>query len=191
MAGTNPPSLAIVTQFRQWSTPGGQRLQTCGRGQSVPCSRGRQWLQQPLHLLAGPQFSHLLTSHCFLYLHPCETVPQWQMYNNLIHILTLVWFLQSHLQAPLLGNHISYTVDVSNVGCHCNSAFYFVQMPGYDAGQVRRLLSKIPEKIIPPWVTDVKRKRRSDPYSFDHSQNVIAGPGGDYYCDANHVNDNW
>merc|ERR1712227_1046895 len=59
-------------------------------------------------------------------------------------------------QAPLLGNHISYTVDVSNVGCHCNSAFYFVQMPGYDAGQ-----------------------------------NVIAGPGGDYYCDANHVNDNW
>merc|ERR1712038_1876747 len=25
--------------------------------------------------------------------------------------------------------------DVSNVGCHCNSAFYFVQMPGYDAGQ--------------------------------------------------------
>merc|ERR1711900_60373 len=28
-----------------------------------------------------------------------------------------------------------YTVDVSNVGCHCNSAFYFVQMPGYDAGQ--------------------------------------------------------
>jgi len=59
-------------------------------------------------------------------------------------------------QAPLLGNHISYTVDVSNVGCHCNSAFYFVQMPGYDS-----------------------------------SQNVIAGPGGDYYCDANHVNDNW
>merc|ERR1712107_765274 len=48
------------------------------------------------------------------------------------------------------------TVHVSNVGCHCNSAFYFVQMPGYDAGQ-----------------------------------NVIAGPGGDYYCDANHVNDNW
>merc|ERR1711962_723579 len=30
-------------------------------------------------------------------------------------------------QAPLLGNHISYTVDVSNVGCHCNSAFYFAQ----------------------------------------------------------------
>merc|ERR1712020_380997 len=52
-------------------------------------------------------------------------------------------------QAHLLGNHISYTVDVSNVGCHCNSAFYFVQMPGYDAGQ-----------------------------------NVIAGPGGDYYCDG-------
>ena len=59
----------------------------------------------------------------------------------------IAYFLQSHLQAPLLGNHISYTVDVSNVGCHCNSAFYFVQMPGYDAGQVRGLPYKIPEKI--------------------------------------------
>ena len=50
----------------------------------------------------------------------------------------ILWhdFTFSSLQAPLLGNHISYTVDVSNVGCHCNSAFYFVQMPGYDAGQV-------------------------------------------------------
>jgi hypothetical protein len=38
-------------------------------------------------------------------------------------------------QAPLLGNHISYTVDVSNVGCHCNAAFYWVQMPGHDQGQ--------------------------------------------------------
>ena len=27
--------------------------------------------------------------------------------------------------------------------------------------------------------------------SHDYHQNVIAGPGGDYYCDANHVNDNW
>merc|ERR1712233_289529 len=39
------------------------------------------------------------------------------------------------LLAPLLGNHISYTVDVSNVGCHCNSAFYFVQMPGYEGNR--------------------------------------------------------
>jgi len=36
-------------------------------------------------------------------------------------------------QTPLLGNHISYDIDVSNVGCHCNAAFYFVQMPGYDS----------------------------------------------------------
>ena len=28
-------------------------------------------------------------------------------------------------------------------------------------------------------------------FSHDYHQNVIAGPGGDYYCDANHVNDNW
>jgi len=38
-------------------------------------------------------------------------------------------------QTPLLGNHISYDIDVSNVGCHCNAAFYFVQMPGYDSNQ--------------------------------------------------------
>jgi len=59
-------------------------------------------------------------------------------------------------QTPLLGNHIAYEVDVSNVGCHCNAAFYFVQLPGYDAGQ-----------------------------------NPTPGPGGDWYCDANFVNNNW
>ena len=26
-------------------------------------------------------------------------------------------------------------VDVSNVGCHCNAAAYFIQMPGYNSGQ--------------------------------------------------------
>ena len=35
-------------------------------------------------------------------------------------------------QVPLLGKHFSYEVDVSNVGCHCNAAAYFVQMPGHD-----------------------------------------------------------
>jgi len=59
-------------------------------------------------------------------------------------------------QTPLNGNHISYDLDVSNVGCHCNAAFYFVQLPGYDS-----------------------------------SQNPTAGPGGDWYCDANFVNQNW
>jgi len=59
-------------------------------------------------------------------------------------------------QTPLLGNHIAYTVDVSQVGCHCNAAFYFVQLPGYDS-----------------------------------SQNPTPGPGGDWYCDANFVNNNW
>ena len=62
--------------------------------------------------------------------------------------------MPSSLQAPLLGNHISYTVDVSNVGCHCNSAFYFVQMPGYDAGQVFVIitLSWWPASKFPPWL---------------------------------------
>merc|ERR1712047_213164 len=31
------------------------------------------------------------------------------------------------------GRHFSYTIDVSQVGCHCNSAAYFSQM-GYNAG---------------------------------------------------------
>ena len=31
----------------------------------------------------------------------------------------------------LLGKELSYTVDNSNVGCSCNSAFYFASMPGY------------------------------------------------------------
>jgi len=38
-------------------------------------------------------------------------------------------------QVPLLGNHFSYEIDVSNVGCHCNAASYFVQMPGYGSNQ--------------------------------------------------------
>ena len=36
-------------------------------------------------------------------------------------------------KVPLEGKHFSYTIDVSQVGCHCNSAAYFSQM-GYNAG---------------------------------------------------------
>eukprot|EP00729_Bicosta_minor_P026683 gene26683-11267_t len=32
----------------------------------------------------------------------------------------------------LLGNDLSYTVDLSDVGCSCNAALYFVSMPGYN-----------------------------------------------------------
>ena len=38
-------------------------------------------------------------------------------------------------QTPLLGNRFSYEIDVSNVGCHCNAAAYFAQLPGYNAAQ--------------------------------------------------------
>jgi len=38
-------------------------------------------------------------------------------------------------QTPLLGNRFSYDIDVSNVGCHCNAASYFAQLPGYNSGQ--------------------------------------------------------
>ena len=35
----------------------------------------------------------------------------------------------------LLGKEFIYTVDRSTVGCSCNSAIYFVDMPGYDENQ--------------------------------------------------------
>ena len=34
------------------------------------------------------------------------------------------------LQIPLMDKEFSYSVDVSNVGCHCNAAAYFIDMPG-------------------------------------------------------------
>jgi hypothetical protein len=37
-----------------------------------------------------------------------------------------------YYQWMLLGNALSYTVDLSNVGCSCNAALYFVSMPGYN-----------------------------------------------------------
>jgi hypothetical protein len=36
---------------------------------------------------------------------------------------------------PLLGYTLSFTVDNSKVHCSCNSALYFVGMPGYGDGQ--------------------------------------------------------
>ena len=38
----------------------------------------------------------------------------------------------SYWQAPLLGRELSYTVDLSGVGCSCNAALYFVSMPGHN-----------------------------------------------------------
>merc|ERR1719391_88522 len=38
-------------------------------------------------------------------------------------------------QTPLNGKHFSYTLDLSNVGCHCNAAGYFIDMPGPGSGE--------------------------------------------------------
>jgi len=38
-------------------------------------------------------------------------------------------------QTPLNGKHFSYTLDLSNVGCHCNAAGYFIDMPGPGGGE--------------------------------------------------------
>ena len=36
----------------------------------------------------------------------------------------------AYWQIPLNNKEFSYSVDVSNVGCHCNAAAYFIDMPG-------------------------------------------------------------
>jgi len=61
----------------------------------------------------------------------------------------------TYWSADLKNKHFGYSINVANVGCKCNAAMYWINMPGYDG---------------------------------DHP---TAGPGGDYYCDANFVNDNW
>jgi len=38
-------------------------------------------------------------------------------------------------QYQILYKTISYTVDLSNIGCSCNGAFYLVTMPGTNSGQ--------------------------------------------------------
>jgi hypothetical protein len=53
-------------------------------------------------------------------------------------------------QVNLKDHHFSYEINVSNVGCHCNAAAYFIGMPGNNIGD-----------------------------------------SGDYYCDANHGNNQW
>eukprot|EP00088_Acartia_fossae_P031760 TRINITY_DN32571_c0_g1_i1.p1 TRINITY_DN32571_c0_g1~~TRINITY_DN32571_c0_g1_i1.p1 ORF type:complete len:269 (+),score=72.73 TRINITY_DN32571_c0_g1_i1:3-809(+) len=40
----------------------------------------------------------------------------------------------TYLQIPLMDKHFAYTVDLSNVGCHCNAAGYFIGMPGAGPG---------------------------------------------------------
>eukprot|EP01084_Bolivina_argentea_P073723 133773_1 len=37
------------------------------------------------------------------------------------------------MEYKLQGKTLSYTVDISSVGCSCNAAFYMVSMPGYSS----------------------------------------------------------
>ena len=43
--------------------------------------------------------------------------------------------MNSFYQMPLLGMRLTFDVDMSNVGCNCNGALYFVTMPAYNSGQ--------------------------------------------------------
>jgi len=45
------------------------------------------------------------------------------------------WDPNNYWQTPLNEMHFSYTLDLSNVGCHCNAAGYFIGMPGPGGGE--------------------------------------------------------
>merc|ERR1712142_529002 len=38
------------------------------------------------------------------------------------------WSPDMYWQTPLNNKHFAYTLDMSNVGCHCNAAAYFINM---------------------------------------------------------------
>merc|ERR1712098_635702 len=40
------------------------------------------------------------------------------------------WDANAYWQTPLMDKHFAYTLDLSNVGCHCNAAAYFIQSSG-------------------------------------------------------------
>ena len=48
-----------------------------------------------------------------------------------------------YFQIPLMNKEFSYDVDVSNVGCHCNAAAYFIDMPGLSSTQYHHILRDI------------------------------------------------
>ena len=69
------------------------------------------------------------------------------------------------IQIPLMNKEFSYDVDVSNVGCHCNAAAYFIDMPGLNSTQSHNIFTR----YLPG-----------------------NNPGaGDWYCDANLGNNIW
>merc|ERR1711872_253064 len=41
----------------------------------------------------------------------------------------------AYWQTPLKNMHFAYHLDLSNVGCHCNAAGYFIGMPGPGGGE--------------------------------------------------------
>merc|ERR1711909_123136 len=44
------------------------------------------------------------------------------------------WDPNAYWQTPLNNKHFAYTLDLSNVGCHCNAAAHFINMPGNSPG---------------------------------------------------------
>ena len=43
--------------------------------------------------------------------------------------------MDSYYMMPALGKRLSFDVDMSDVGCNCNGALYFVSMPAYNSAQ--------------------------------------------------------
>lgn len=66
-----------------------------------------------------------------------------------------------------MNKEFSYDVDVSNVGCHCNAAAYFIDMPGLSSTQYHKI------------------------FIFTHYLPGNNPGAGDWYCDANFGNNIW
>ena len=53
--------------------------------------------------------------------------------GRLVHCV-ITTLITIEMQTDLMNKVFSYSVDVSNVGCSCNAAAYFINMPGNNAG---------------------------------------------------------
>ena len=105
-----------------------------------------------------------------------------------------------YYQMQLLGKALSYTVDLSEVGCSCNAALYLVSMPGQNTTSVdpRGCVTSLVEILLVPAALSVAAPK----LRFGHLAASLIGPtkptaqsgmavcfvlscSGDYYCGAN------
>ena len=81
---------------------------------------------------------------------------------------------------PLANKHFAYTLDLSNVPCHCNAAAYFVDMPAAVAGRGDYYCAANYAELCPEY--DVMEGNKHTIACTLHTCN---GGGGNWdYCDG-------